>query len=137
MAVIVIGDIEPDQAEKMIVAHFAQLKNPAPERPRDYTKIPTRSKSSGLVITDKEATNNVVMIDYPIHKAPLQITLGNYRDSLVRNLYTAMLGQRLQELTQQRTRPSWAPRAASIKWCAATRHSRRLRCWDAAARRLR
>jgi len=105
MAVIVIGDIEPDQAEKMIVAHFAQLKNPAPERPRDYTKIPTRSQSSGLVITDKEATNNVVMIDYPIHKAPLQITLGNYRDSLVRNLYTAMLGQRLQELTQQENPP--------------------------------
>jgi zinc protease len=105
MAVIVIGDIEPDQAEKMIVTHFAQLKNPLHERPRNYMKIPTRSHSSGLVITDKEATNNIVMIDYPIHKAPLQITLGNYRDNLVRNLYTAMLGQRLQELTQQENPP--------------------------------
>lgn len=105
MAVVVVGDIEPDQAEKMIRAHFAQLKNPEHERPRDYAKVPARSESSGLVITDKEATNNVVLIRYPTHETPPNETIGDYRKSLVRNLYTAMLGQRLQELTQQENPP--------------------------------
>jgi zinc protease len=105
MAVIVIGDVEPDQAEKMIKEHFGQLKNPVHERPRDYANIPTRTESSSMVITDKEATNNVVLIRYPIHATPPNKTLGDYRESLVRNLYTAMLGQRMQELTQQESPP--------------------------------
>src|SRR5438067_1432234 len=28
MAVVVVGDIQPAQAEKMIIAHFGKLKNP-------------------------------------------------------------------------------------------------------------
>lgn len=105
MAVVVVGDIEPDQAEKMIETHFSQLKNPEHERPRDYAGIPARAKSSGLVITDREATNNAVMIRYPLHATPPNKTLGDYRESLVRNLFTAMLGQRMQELTQQENPP--------------------------------
>ncbi|HXA46003.1 MAG TPA: insulinase family protein [Burkholderiaceae bacterium] len=105
MAVVVIGDVEPEQAEKMIKAHFVQLKNPAHERPRDYATIPQRSESNGLVITDKEATNNVVLIRYPVHAVSPHKTIADYRESLVRNLYTAMLGQRMQELTQQENPP--------------------------------
>lgn len=105
MAVYVVGDIEPAVAEKMIKAHFAQLKNPVPERPRDYAKIPTRTKSAGLVITDKEAINNLVMIRYPIQPGKEDVTLGDYRVSLIKNLSAEMLNQRLQELTQQATPP--------------------------------
>ncbi|PRC94750.1 M16 family metallopeptidase [Solimicrobium silvestre] len=105
MAVVVIGDIEPEQAEQMIKAHFAQLKNPANERPRNYAKIPTRDASAGLVITDKEATNNVVMIRYPVQPSTPDKSIADYRQSLIKNLSSAILNQRLQELTQQATPP--------------------------------
>jgi zinc protease len=105
MAVVVVGDVEPEQAEKMITAHFAQLQNPEHERPRDYVKIPARSDSKGLVITDKEVTNNAIQIRYPIHPTPPSDTVGDYRESLVRQLYLAMLSQRLHELTQQENPP--------------------------------
>jgi len=105
MAVVVVGDIEPEQAEKMINAHFAQLKNPEHERPRDYVKIPGRAESKGIVVTDKEVTNNAIEIRYPIQPTPPEDTIGDYRQSLVRQLYTSMLNLRLQELTQQENPP--------------------------------
>jgi zinc protease len=105
MAVYVVGDVDPAVAEKMIKEHFAQLKNPAHERPRDYATIPTRTDSASLVITDKEATNNLVMIRYPIVPSKQDVTIGDYRDSLIKNLSAEMLNQRLQELTQQSMPP--------------------------------
>ncbi|MDQ2990128.1 MAG: insulinase family protein, partial [Pseudomonadota bacterium] len=43
MAVVVVGDIEPADAEKLVMAHFAGLKNPQHERPRPDTPIPVRA----------------------------------------------------------------------------------------------
>lgn len=105
MAVVVIGDVDPAQAEKMITEHFAQLKNPEHERPRDYVSIPDRKVSNGLVVTDKEATNNAVQIQYAIRPTPPNKTIGDYRETLVRELFVTMLNQRLQELTQQENPP--------------------------------
>ena len=113
MAVVVVGDVEPDQAEKMIRTHFTKLANPAKERPRDYAKISTRSESNGLVITDKEATNNEILIEYPIQEIPPETTIADYRQEMIRELYTTMLGQRLQELTQQETPPFLSAYSAS------------------------
>ena len=105
MTVIVVGDVDPAQAEKMVRAHFGQLKNPAAERPRKYPDIPPRNQSSGLVITDREATENIVRIEYPVRKAPPDTTIADYRKGLIKDLFTAMLSQRLQELTQQENPP--------------------------------
>lgn len=105
MAVLVVGDIDPAEAEKMIKAHFEKLKNPSSERQRIDTEVPTRKKSEGLVVTDKEATNHVVEIHYSYKKTKDEITVGDYRESIVRNLFTSMLSQRLQELTQKADPP--------------------------------
>lgn len=113
MTVIVVGDVEPEQAERMIKAHFSQLVNPAKERSRDYVKIPMRAKSIGLVITDKEATNNELLIEYPIQEIPPETTIADYRQEMLKSLYTAMLEQRLQELTQQEAPPFLSAYSAS------------------------
>ncbi len=105
MAVVVVGDIEPDQAEKMIQAHFSQLQNPAKERPRNAVNIPVRADSKALVITDKEATNNVVLIRYPVHTVTPDKIMADYRQGVIKNLMTSMLAQRLKDLTQQANPP--------------------------------
>src|SRR5687768_13244102 len=56
MAVIVVGDIEPAEAERLIKNHFSDLKNPINPRPREKATVPARKKSEALVVTDKEAT---------------------------------------------------------------------------------
>jgi zinc protease len=105
MAVVVVGDIEPKAAQALVESHFDKLINPANPRSRLYPTIPARNAPEAVVVTDKEATNNVMMIRYPVQPQPKEITLGDYRQSLVERLFGAMLGQRMQELTQQASPP--------------------------------
>ena len=105
MAVVVVGDIEVAAAQALVESHFSKLKNPDNERSRTYPAIPARAGSEAVVVTDKEATNNTMMIRYPVQAAPTVTTLGDYRQSMVEQLFGAMLGQRMQELTQQANPP--------------------------------
>ncbi len=105
MAVVVVGDIDPAEAEGFIKKHFEHLRNPKNERPRTYAEIPPRDKSEGVVATDKEATHPVLQILYSNEKVQPVTTLGDYREFLIRRLFTSMLSQRFQELTQQANPP--------------------------------
>jgi zinc protease len=100
MAVIAVGDIDPAEAERLIKNNFEKLKNPGKEKLRTLADVPERKKSEGLVVTDKEATNHVIEIYFSSKKSKKEITLGDYREFLIRRLFTSMLGQRMQELTQ-------------------------------------
>ncbi|MDM5177089.1 insulinase family protein [Massilia sp. DJPM01] len=108
MAVVVVGDIDPLDAQRRIERHFGQLKNPARARARTYAAIPTRAHTEALVVTDKEATANALLIRYPVKEAIDKGTFGAYREKLVEALFTGMLGQRMQELAQQADPPFMA-----------------------------
>lgn len=105
MAVIVVGDIEVPEAEKLVKQHFEKLKNPAKPRERVLANVPPRAKSEGIVVLDKEATNHVIEIDYGYKPSEEDVTLGDYRELLVKLLFTSMLSQRMQELTQKADPP--------------------------------
>jgi zinc protease len=105
MAVVVVGDMEPAKAQAMVEQHFSALKNPANERPRDYERIPARSKFEALVVTDQEATNNTVQILSPASERKPELTIGDYRQQLVEGLFNSMLSVRNQELTQKANPP--------------------------------
>ena len=105
MAVVVVGDLETAEAQSMVEKHFGKLTNPAHERARTYPTIPARGVAEAVVVTDKEATNNALQIHYPVIPAHDSVTLADYRERLVEMLFRTMLGQRLQELTQQATPP--------------------------------
>jgi zinc protease len=63
MAVVVVGDIDPGEAEKKIKAHFSGFKNPANEKARPtITRIAQRTKADAMVVTDDEATNSILEV---------------------------------------------------------------------------
>ncbi|NHZ65720.1 insulinase family protein [Massilia sp. CCM 8694] len=105
MAVVAVGDIDPLEAERLIKQHFGQLKNPVRPRARTYAAIPTRAHTEALVVTDKEASSNALLIRYPVKESVDKGTFGAYREKLVESLFTGMLGQRMQELAQQANPP--------------------------------
>jgi zinc protease len=105
MAVVVVGDIEPAEAQRLIEQHFTQLKNPANPRPRTYAEIPERQDSEGIVFTDKEVSANTVYIRYPIQSWPAGETIADYRQKLIEGMYSFILSQRMYELTQQADPP--------------------------------
>jgi zinc protease len=105
MAVIVVGDLDPVEAEKMVKTHFEKLKNPSNEVARMKAEISTRKISEGLVVTDPEAQNHLLQI-YSSYKVDNpEITVGDYRESMVHNLFSVMFSGRMQELTQKANPP--------------------------------
>ena len=105
MAVIVVGDIEPAKAEELIKKHFSSLATPANPRKRELAELPGYKATDAMVVTDREATNYLVSINYPAKKLDPSTTLADYRKDIVQNLFTSMLNQRLQELTQKENPP--------------------------------
>jgi len=105
MAVIVVGDMEVAEAEQYVKKHFAHLKNPEKSKPRPGSEVLPRKKSEGIVATDKEATNHYVQIYYTTKKAKVETTISDYREYIIKRLFTSMLSQRLQELTQKPNPP--------------------------------
>jgi zinc protease len=101
MAVIVVGDIDPAEAEKQIKAHFAGLVNPPHERARTYASIAPFTTNDAFVFTDGEVPGSSLMLNYPIRHEPDPGTYRGYRDKIIDNLATMLLNQRLGELTQQ------------------------------------
>ncbi|WP_051294046.1 M16 family metallopeptidase [Pseudoduganella violaceinigra] len=105
MAVMVVGDIDPNEAERLVASHFSKLVNPAKPRPRLYPAIPERKQSEAVVVTDREAPSNAVTIRYPFVQRSEAKTVGEYRQNMVESLSAAMLSQRIAELSQQTNAP--------------------------------
>ena len=106
MAVIVVGDIDPAEAEKKIIAHFEKFKNPPSATPRpSIIPIKQRTTPEALVVTDEEATNTFIQIYNFVKPAQKQKTWADYRKSLVEGLVSTLINQRLNELTQKENPP--------------------------------
>ncbi len=105
MAVIVVGDIEPAKAEEMIKKHFSGLTNPASPRKREVAGIPAYTADDALIVDDKEATSYNISINYPAFKVEPTVTIGDYRNDLIEQIFTTLTNQRLQELTQKENPP--------------------------------
>ncbi len=99
-AVIIVGDIDVATAKKMLVAHFAGLKNPSPEKPRNYITVTPRKAPEAMVVTDKEATNTILNIKFPYTKKSENVVVGDYRKDLVRSLAMQMMNMRFTDLAQ-------------------------------------
>jgi zinc protease len=105
-AVVVVGDIDPDLAEREIISHFSHFKNPDPEIPRPaIIPMVTRTESKSMVLTDKEQTSTLLEIYNYVEPDQPILTWGDYRKSIVEGLFTAIINQRLNELTQQAEPP--------------------------------
>jgi zinc protease len=100
MAVVAVGDFEPDHIEEVIRENFSDLRTPAgaPERPT--FDVPAHDETRFAIATDPEQTMTVVQI---LRKEPaLQFeTVRDFRDALIERLYLQMLNARLREITQR------------------------------------
>ena len=103
-ALIVVGDVNVDQIEKVIKAKFADLKNPVNEKPRTKYTVPLTGKNQFIAVTDPEMTSTTVEVMIKQPELPLR-TVAEYRVSIARVLYNDMLGDRYSELQRQADPP--------------------------------
>jgi len=106
MSVIVVGDIDVAEMEKKIKEHFSAYKNPSNEKTRNVFEVPNHKETFVAIESDKEASNTQVQLVYKDYDAPKKITtVGDFRSYLVEGLFTTLLNNRLEELTNSATPP--------------------------------
>lgn len=104
-AVIVVGDIDIAETEKMIKDHFGKI--PAAKTPKPRTKfgVPAFPETRASILTDAEQPYNVVQVYYLRPEIKASKTEKEYRASLVRNLFNQMISSRLEEIAQKPEAP--------------------------------
>src|SRR5437867_7340940 len=104
MAVIVVGDVDRDAVAAMITQHFSSLSVPSPERPRPTFDVPEHRGARYAIVTDREATTTAVQIS-DLRPARNQGSVGGYREIMRDQLFSDMLGARLNELARSANPP--------------------------------
>lgn len=121
-AIVVVGDINPDEVEAKIKAHFAQLQNPPNERERVVYDLPDNKDPLIAITTDKEATGNMILMFYK-HPGKTMVTLGDFKEGLMAELFSGMLNQRFNEISQKPESPFIFARAGYGNFLARTKDS--------------
>ncbi len=104
MAVVAVGDFDRAQVEAMIKRHFSPLTLPAQERKRPEFDVPEHPGTRYTLVTDKETTATAVELT-ELRPARNQASVGGYRDLMLDQLFSNMLGARLDERAQGPSAP--------------------------------
>jgi zinc protease len=112
MAVVVVGDIDPGDAEKLLRARFDSIARPsAPVEAVDRT-VPSHAETLYSVATDPESQGWTVTLGFKSRQAE-QRTIADYRAALVRQLVGEMLNPRLREIARRPDAPFVAAEAGA------------------------
>ncbi|MCU0443580.1 MAG: insulinase family protein [Microscillaceae bacterium] len=97
MAVVVVGDIEVAEMETKIKQYFGKIKMPKKPRLRKGFDVPDHADTYVAIASDKEAPFTQVSLMY---KKPAETikTTQDYQKSILYQIFTGMLNQRLNEL---------------------------------------
>ncbi|MEQ1871116.1 MAG: pitrilysin family protein [Vicinamibacterales bacterium] len=100
MALIAVGDVSAEDLEAGIRDAFASIKNRAPEVQPPDSIVPLPTESQINITTDTEVTSTSVQL---LRKRASEGngSVGDYRRSLVQNLFSRMLNDRFDELARK------------------------------------
>jgi zinc protease len=104
MAVVVVGDIDPVLAEQKVKEYFGRIPKPVNPKARIDFQVPDNKEPLISIVTDKEASGFSATIFFK-HAKSDNISYSDYRNQLMRSLYTGMLNNRLQEIAQKPDAP--------------------------------
>ncbi len=104
MAVIAVGDFDPDEVVRTIQERFSGLADSGRPRPSPDPEVPRHTETLFALASDPEAAGTSVAV-YFKRPPPTDGTAGDYRRGLVEALYNGMLNNRLSELTQRASPP--------------------------------
>jgi zinc protease len=104
-AAIIVGDVDINRVEEMIKQHFSAIPKPVNPKLRLKYGIPAGKETQTLIVTDPEQRYSVVTIYYKQPEIKEAQTDAEYRASIIRQLFNAMMSSRLQEISQRPDAP--------------------------------
>ena len=113
-ALIVVGDVDVNAIEKIIIEKFSDLKNPESERSRTKYSVPLTGKGQFLTVTDKETAATSLQILYK-HKAPALVTEADYLTSMKGSLLNQLLAARRYAEISREPKPAFVNMSAGVQ----------------------
>ncbi len=104
MAVVVVGDVNIEDAEKKIKQHFEKITLVNNARPHIEYDIPDNEEPLVSVASDKESQYSVIQLFYK-HQNEDPTTVGAYRNNIKGQIYSEILNARINEITQKPDAP--------------------------------
>src|SRR5205814_2959301 len=104
MAVIAIGDVDPDKMERLIREHFSDLPKRTDAREVPRYDVPGHEQTLVSVVSDKEATSSTVAILCKRTRRP-ETSVGASRAALAAELFSGMLNARFDEIAHRANPP--------------------------------
>ena len=106
MAVVAVGDLDVATLEQKIKDHFGKIKSKSDAPQREEFALPNHDETFVTVATDPEAPFSRVQVMYKdSFKSPVTKTTKDYKDLVVRSLFSTMLNNRLDELRNESNPP--------------------------------
>lgn len=104
MAVVAVGDFDPDRFETLIREHFSSLEAPPGDPERATYDVPGHDSTMYAVVTDPEYPVTTATVYY---KQPAEDfeTVADYRERLIASLFNDMLNARLSEIARTGSAP--------------------------------
>ncbi len=104
MAVVAVGDINPDEIEAKIKNYFGKIQPVENPREKQSYPVPDHEDTRVVIATDPEEAFNSVRVYYK--KDPQEVnTQQDYRRQLIYTIYGGMFNKRLSELSQKADPP--------------------------------
>jgi zinc protease len=100
MAVVVTGDVDPTQVQRLIKTHFADLPQTLDPRPRLRVPVSPASDAKAAILSDAEATSSRIVFWRPNVPVPWR-HFADYRASLIDELWRALLRERLDDAVER------------------------------------
>jgi len=104
MAVVAVGDIDPDTVEAAIKSSFADIPKSASPQPLPVYDIPPHAETLVAMATDPEARGSSVSVIFKHPRTP-EKTVADYRKDLVESLFPSMVNDRLSEIARRPDAP--------------------------------
>ena len=106
MAVVAVGDLDVAVMEEKIKSHFAGIEKPKNPAKRESYELPNHEETLIAIASDEEAPFTQVQVMYKDHfEAPKVKSVADFRESLVKSLFSTLINNRLDELANSTSPP--------------------------------
>lgn len=113
-AVIIVGDIDVKEVEKMIADRFAKIENPKPLVARKKYRIELTGKNQFITVTDPEVTTTTFEVLVK-HENPVIVSQKDYQQHLIDQLFNQLVSIRVATESSLETNPAYLGMNGGVK----------------------
>ena len=104
MAVVAVGDFDPIEMEKKIIAQFSKVPSKSSTKAWQAYEVPASKELIYSAVTDKENTSSSIELLYKLPRET-NVQIKDFKDDIMKQLFSSMMNARLDEISRKADAP--------------------------------